>query len=209
MHSSADREIGVERAFGDSPVSRGILARVVDVLPYGDIIISIWINSVMARKSEIMGLQTSFTPQSSVEQDPTREANPFALYLGFKRTDTAYVIHKISQGLSYSSFSRLLKEMSLSQQMLSDVVRIPASTLARRQQSGRLTPEESDRIARIAKVFSDAVELFEGDKTGARKWLLTPSRALGGETPLEYSQSELGAREVEKLIGRLEHGVFS
>lgn len=163
----------------------------------------------MTNKSELSGYQASFTPRGSLKSGEVREVNPFALFLGFKRTDTAYVIQKISQGLSYSSYTRLLNEISLSQQMLSDIVRISASTLARRQQSGRLTPEESDRIARIAKVFSDAVELFEGDKSSARQWLLTPSEALGGETPLKYSQSELGAREVEKLIGRLEHGVFS
>lgn len=163
----------------------------------------------MTESTETSGLQVSFVPRSPTGPDEACEANPFAHFLGFRRTDTPYVIQRISEGLSFSAYSRLLGEMALSQQVLGDVVRIPASTLARRQREGQLTPAESDRLARIAKVFSDAVDLFEGDKAAARKWLSSPSKALGGETPLKYSKSELGAREVEKLIGRLEHGVFT
>jgi uncharacterized protein (DUF2384 family) len=40
-------------------------------------------------------------------------------------------------------------------------------------------------------------------------WLRSPNRALGGESPLALSKTEVGAREVENLIGRLEHGVFT
>ena len=53
-----------------------------------------------------------------------------------------------------------------------------------------------------------AVALFEGDIAAARKWLQMPQRGLGGETPLDFASTEVGAREVENLIGRLEHGVF-
>jgi putative toxin-antitoxin system antitoxin component (TIGR02293 family) len=56
--------------------------------------------------------------------------------------------------------------------------------------------------------FDKAVGLFEGDVAAARAWLETPSKALGSETPLAAVETEIGAREVEDLIGRLEHGVF-
>jgi putative toxin-antitoxin system antitoxin component (TIGR02293 family) len=57
----------------------------------------------------------------------------------------------------------------------------------------------------------NAVERDNGlpDVAGAISWLAAPKKALGHETPLAYSRTELGAREVENLIGRLEHGVFS
>ena len=175
-------------------------------IPYGEIFNEV---EEMTEKTVAVGLRTSFVPRGLDEPDEKHKVNPFAYLLGFKRTDTLYVIQKISEGLSYKAYLRLLRETALSQKILCEIVRIPASTLARRQESGNLTPAESDRLARIAKVFVGAVELFEGDKSAARKWLSAPSKVLGGETPLKYSQSELGAREVEKLIGRLEHGVFS
>jgi putative toxin-antitoxin system antitoxin component (TIGR02293 family) len=72
-----------------------------------------------------------------------------------------------------------------------------------------LRPDESDRLVRAARVFSQAVGLFEGDGNAARQWLTVPQPALGGSTPWEYAATDLGAREVEGLIGRLEHGIPS
>ena len=42
-----------------------------------------------------------------------------------------------------------------------------------------------------------------------RRWLNSPQVGLGGATPLEYAETEVGAREVEDLLGRIEHGVYS
>jgi putative toxin-antitoxin system antitoxin component (TIGR02293 family) len=81
--------------------------------------------------------------------------------------------------------------------------------LARRKVSRRLTPDESERLLRISAVFEDAVDLFEGDVAAAVNWLTTPRKALGDRAPLTYARTEPGAREVENLIGRLEHGIFS
>ena len=79
----------------------------------------------------------------------------------------------------------------------------------RRKASGKLTTEESERLLRIAGIFEDAVDLFEGDVPAAVNWLTTPRKALGDRPPLSYARTEPGAREVENLIGRLEHGIFS
>ena len=66
-----------------------------------------------------------------------------------------------------------------------------------------------DRVYRIADCLADAIRLFEGDRNAARGWLMEPARALGGATPFEYLATEVGATEVRRLIGRLEHGVYS
>lgn len=68
---------------------------------------------------------------------------------------------------------------------------------------------ESDRLLRAAALFEKSVELFDGDRSEAMRWLQSPQRALGGVEPLHFARTEGGAREVEELIGRLEHGVFS
>jgi putative toxin-antitoxin system antitoxin component (TIGR02293 family) len=67
---------------------------------------------------------------------------------------------------------------------------------------------ESDRLVRYARLFSRASEAL-GGITGARSWLVAPARAFHGECPLDYADTEIGAREVEALLGRLAHGVFS
>ena len=63
-------------------------------------------------------------------------------------------------------------------------------------------------MLRMSRIFEKALELFEGDIASAVNFLTTPKKAFGGRVPVEYSRTELGAREVETLIGRLEYGVF-
>jgi putative toxin-antitoxin system antitoxin component (TIGR02293 family) len=53
-----------------------------------------------------------------------------------------------------------------------------------------------------------AVEVLESEEN-ARQWLTSPQFGLGGEVPLEYAGTEVGAREVEDLLGRIEYGVYS
>jgi putative toxin-antitoxin system antitoxin component (TIGR02293 family) len=92
---------------------------------------------------------------------------------------------------------------------LASLIGVPERTLARRRAAGRLAPEESERLLRIAGIFEKAVDLFEGDVPAAVRWITAPRKALDNHSPLAYSRTEPGAREVENLIGRLEHGVFS
>jgi putative toxin-antitoxin system antitoxin component (TIGR02293 family) len=86
---------------------------------------------------------------------------------------------------------------------------IPRRTLTRRKREGRFPPDEADRLLRGARVFGRAMELFGGDSDAAAAWLSTSQPALGGRVPLDAAASDVGAREVERVIGRLEHGVFS
>jgi putative toxin-antitoxin system antitoxin component (TIGR02293 family) len=80
--------------------------------------------------------------------------------------------------------------------------------LHRRQRSGRLTADESDKAVRFARLFGKAVETLE-DKEAARRWLSSPQIGLGGALPLDYAETETGAREVENLLTRIEYGVIS
>ena len=99
--------------------------------------------------------------------------------------------------------------MDLTNQQLAELVQISERTLVRRSKAGRLKAEESERLLRFSRLFTMAVELFDGEPLAAQEWLAAESRALQGKTPLEVSKTEVGAREVENLITRLEHGVFT
>lgn len=47
-----------------------------------------------------------------------------------------------------------------------------------------------------------------GNEDNARKWLYSPKRVLDGMTPADHAQTEEGAEEVRRILGRMEHGVF-
>lgn len=133
----------------------------------------------------------------------------YAALLGERRgLDTRSLLAKVEAGLPYRAVEHLQKNLDLPIARLAQVVDIRPRTLSRRKEEGRLAPDESDRLLRASRVFGKALELFEDDTEAARRWLGQPQRALGGAVPLDLLRSELGAREVEDLIGRLEHGVF-
>lgn len=129
--------------------------------------------------------------------------------LGLTAANPDDLIRQLERGFSFKTLQSFESRSGLALPRLAGIIGIPERTLARRKVSRRLTPEESERLLRISAVFEDAVDLFEGDVSAAVKWLTTPRRALGDRTPLAYARTEPGAREVENLIGRLEHGIFS
>ena len=129
--------------------------------------------------------------------------------LGLSAATVSRLIREVTRGFSYKTLIAFEANSGLSVQFLAETIGIPERTLARRKAAGRLAPEESERLLRLASIFEKSVELFEGDVPAAVQWLVTPKRALENQSPLKYARTEIGAREVANLIGRLEHGVFS
>jgi putative toxin-antitoxin system antitoxin component (TIGR02293 family) len=129
--------------------------------------------------------------------------------LGLFDSDLYELISKVETGFSFAAIEKFQKASGLSLQTIARMLLIPQRTLVRRRASGRLAPDESERLLRIARVFENAVGLFEGDVVAAKRWLSAPKKALGGKTPFDLARTEIGGQEVEALIGRLEHGVFS
>lgn len=64
-----------------------------------------------------------------------------------------------------------------------------------------------ESVLRASRILGLATDLFDGDRAAARRWMVAPRTVLGGKAPLELATTDVGAREVEALIGRLEHGV--
>jgi putative toxin-antitoxin system antitoxin component (TIGR02293 family) len=120
----------------------------------------------------------------------------------------AAVIGRIRNGLPMVEFRALADWLGVSDDQLAPLLGISRATLHRRRKTGHLESPESEKLIRFARLLSRASEVFEDD-AAAREWLKTPAVAFGGETPLTFADTEIGAREVEYLLGRLEHGVFS
>jgi putative toxin-antitoxin system antitoxin component (TIGR02293 family) len=115
----------------------------------------------------------------------------------------------ISSGLPFAVIPRFRKASGLTLDRIKQAARLSEGSFARRRKSGRLSPGESERLLRLSRVFERAAALYQGDYQGARQWLETPVPALANQRPLDLARTEPGAREVEDLIGRIEHGVVS
>ena len=123
-----------------------------------------------------------------------------------KPDDLAQLVRK---GLPANSVTALAEKLHLGNSVLSRKLGIPQRTLTRRlSQRSLLTSAESDRTVRMARVYANAVEMI-GDQEKAIEWLHTPNRALGGERPLDQLDTDMGARMVEDILGRIAYGVYS
>ena len=115
----------------------------------------------------------------------------------------------VRRGLPATSLTALAQRLHVGQSVLSQKLGIPQRTLTRRlAHASHLTPGESDRTVRMARVYVNAVEMI-GDETKAIEWLNTPNRALGGERPLDLLDTDTGARMVDDILGRIAYGVYS
>ena len=122
---------------------------------------------------------------------------------------TPQLIEQVRAGLAYSELEALQASLGLPMERLAAQVGLSRATLQRRKKSdAALSAIQSDRVVRLARLMGKAIDVLDGE-ANARQWLSTPQHGLGGATPLDYADTEIGAREVENLLGRIEHGVFS
>ncbi len=127
---------------------------------------------------------------------------------GGKGFGVSKLIESLKAGLPVRELDELRSNLDLPMERLVPMLGISKATLHRRKNSGRLDAAESDRVVRFARLLGRAAAVMETLDDG-RRWLTSPQVGLGGAIPLEYAETEVGAREVENLLGRIEYGVYS
>ena len=136
----------------------------------------------------------------------TRKAKPFTYD---EVQDNRAMAQRVEEGLPVGEVVQFGKQAGFSTTELARLIRIPPRTYARRVASkARLKIPEGERAVRIMRLFERAKQVFGTDEN-TRRWFDSKILALGRKTPLEFAETEPGAREVENIIGRIEHGVFS
>jgi putative toxin-antitoxin system antitoxin component (TIGR02293 family) len=126
-----------------------------------------------------------------------------------KRRQAEFLVMRgaIKDGLPWHAFERLKDALDITIAELCGLTGIAQRTLNRRKDQP-FTPDESEKILRFGRIYQKALEVLESP-AAARRWLKAPRPALGGLTPLVCTDTEAGAREVEGLLHRLEHGAFT
>ena len=117
----------------------------------------------------------------------------------------AEAVLAVKKGLAWSEATFLAEKLALTLDELAGYLDIPSSTFFRRK-GRRFTTNESDHLMRFANLWDLARHTFDNEN-GAAKWLKTPQVGLGGAIPLQYAQTEIGAREVEALLKRIDYDI--
>lgn len=174
----------------------------------GELVLLLWANidskdlpSAFRKKSQwVIG-----APQSLPVWYSAVLSNLICRYIHSERESIEIVRDTLHSGLTRSAFDRLKYVTGATTEALGRAINIPPRTLSRRNV---FKQDESERLLRVASAFQRTLEVF-GDVGKARKWFTSPKRMLGERTPLEFCDSGPGAEEVEHLLGRIEHGVFT
>ena len=115
------------------------------------------------------------------------------------------LVRLIRQGLPIEAVDYLLKQQWISATELDRII-LSRKTLSHRRRLGHLTADQSDRLLRLVRILALAKETF-GHRDKAMQWLRRSNRVLGEEAPLELLDTDIGARQVETLLGRIAHGI--
>lgn len=114
----------------------------------------------------------------------------------------------VKEGISSGLLRKLADKLRLNLEDLAVPLHLTPRTLHRRMEKGRLSLDESERFLAIAKIVAKATEIL-GTETKAIHWMKSPVPALGGRTPIECAETQLGLREVEDALIRIEEVVYS
>lgn len=176
------RDLGRWTESIDSATYRGILT----VAPFVAIIDDIMVNELQAVVQGLGGKQ--ILGRALASEDDMRQA--------------------IREGFPPKVVEEVMRASGLTLKELATALDLSPRSLQRRRRSGRLARYESDRLYRLARIVALADE-FLGDHEKAIRWLKRPNRALGGALPVEALDTELGARQVENILGRIAYGGVS
>ena len=118
------------------------------------------------------------------------------------------VIDRVRSGLPYASLEAVAARFEIPRESLVRVLDLPLRTLARRKRERRLHANESDRLLRLGRIATLAEEVL-GSREKAVAWLRKPNKALGGASPLDRLDTDIGTEQVDQVIFRIAYGVYS
>jgi putative toxin-antitoxin system antitoxin component (TIGR02293 family) len=127
----------------------------------------------------------------------------FASLLGLDVTTLPELLRAIDQGLPFSAFEQFVERSGLDDARVADFADLENGRLIERRGLGRFSRDESDRLARAARVFAATLRVFGGERGTAGAWLRSSQPTLGGAVPLELARTDLGAQEVERALAGL------
>ena len=114
----------------------------------------------------------------------------------------------VERGVPLAALDEFSKYSGIPPKSLLETV-IPARTLKhRRERKEPLSIDESDRLARVARLYEFTVRVF-GNPEKARQWLLTPFDRFQGRSALDLLRTSAGAQVVEETLYQIDEGVFA
>jgi putative toxin-antitoxin system antitoxin component (TIGR02293 family) len=117
-------------------------------------------------------------------------------------------IGMIKEGISKTDLENLKEKADLDYNQLAKVLSVARATLINKKGKEKFDMVLSEKIVSVADIYSYGYEVFE-DESRFNNWIFRSNRALGGQSPYDFLDSQYGREEVRNLIGRIDYGVYS
>lgn len=119
---------------------------------------------------------------------------------------TTFSPEQIRRGLPVRALDQLAQLLQVDREILAKVLGVSLRTLQRKAgENQRLGAAASDRLARVRRILDLATDVLGEQEKGAR-WLISKSRALGGEVPLWMLDTDMGSQRVQQELHQIEFG---
>jgi len=119
---------------------------------------------------------------------------------------TAKKIDVIRRGVVAAVVDDMVEYLGVPKTVIFAILHTPESTAHKLIKDNRpLDSATSERVMRVADVTRMAEQTF-GGRAPATQWLKAANRALAGATPLSLLDTELGAREVRRILASINYG---
>jgi putative toxin-antitoxin system antitoxin component (TIGR02293 family) len=117
-----------------------------------------------------------------------------------------HLAERVRKGLPFAALVAVMEQYGVSRDVLCTILHLSGRNFLRRKDQKRLSPDESDRLYRLARVIAHANRVFE-DPDESADWIHAPNTSLGKQQPLTLLDTDIGVQQVDQVLGRIEHGI--
>jgi len=118
------------------------------------------------------------------------------------------IISRSRQGVLRAEADRVATLVGLTDKELAAALGLSASYLHRLKVEQRISQDASERLLLLENLLLHALDTFEQQNKTVLGWLRSPLRELDFQTPLQALDTVTGYTLVDRVLGRIDYGIF-
>ena len=118
------------------------------------------------------------------------------------------IISRSRQGVLRAEADRVASLVGLTDKEMAAAIGLSLSYLHRLKPEQRISQDASERLSLLENLLQHTLDTFDGRATTVLGWLRSPLRELEYQTPLQTLDTVTGYTLVDRVLGRIDHGIF-